>query len=75
MSASSFPHLSLGLLAMLAGVIACSVTRIHCTQAMGIVLTTTLLVGLASGARSIPAPPGSGMGCIPSLGSIPGPAG
>jgi|GEM_PF-1596000 len=46
MSASTFPYLSLGILAMLVGGIAFSVTRIRRTQAMGIVLTTTLLVGL-----------------------------
>jgi NADH-quinone oxidoreductase subunit M len=46
MTVSSFPSLSLGILAMLAGGIVCSLARIRRSQAIGIVLTTTLLVGM-----------------------------
>lgn len=46
MSASSFPYLSLGILAMLVGGIVCSRAQIRRSHAIGIVLTTTLLVGL-----------------------------
>lgn len=46
MSASSFPYLSLGILAMLTGGLVCSVARVRRSHAMGVVLTTTLLVGL-----------------------------
>lgn len=46
MSASGFPYLSLGILTLLAGGMVCSLARIRRSRAIGIVLTTTLLVGM-----------------------------
>ena len=47
MSTSGFPHLSLGILALLVGGIVCSRVQVRRSRAVGIVLTATLFVTLA----------------------------